>query len=280
MSKRILPKALACTISPTGSPDPRLTCTRDFTSFAGRLSTSTTPVASRTSRVWVRNWSIDDTNRRAFFAADWPTSTTAPICWPLPSATLYSLVSSMSLVFCCTTRTGCSSRIDRPCWCWTWDWYCGCWYCGCWYLRLVLGLLGCGRCWRCSVQFCPSHQRVAGLPAGSGYQPGGGGGEVMTGNLVRQTGWRERPDRRRGPPSWTPSTTTGCWPGCAAGGGASVAGRRPSPRPSTWWPLARRARSRHRRVGDRPGRGRHRPRPPGQEVVRDEAWAWWARDAR
>ena len=57
VTARILPKTLACTISPIGMPSPRATCTRLFTNLAGRVRTSTTPVPSRTSSRWVRNWS-------------------------------------------------------------------------------------------------------------------------------------------------------------------------------------------------------------------------------
>ena len=72
------------------------------------METSTGPRASRTSSVWVRNWSSWLNSRTAFRTADWPTWTTAPICWPLPSSTAYSFVSSISFVFWLTSRTGCS----------------------------------------------------------------------------------------------------------------------------------------------------------------------------
>ena len=82
--------------------------------LAGRVSTSTGPRASRTSSRWVRNWSRLETSRMAFFRLLCPTWTTAPICWPSPSKTAYSLVSSISLVFWVTTRTGCSYSDGPP----------------------------------------------------------------------------------------------------------------------------------------------------------------------
>src|SRR3954454_22952405 len=39
-------------------------------------------------------------------------------------------------------------------------------------------------CWKWSVHPWPSHQRVPALPAGSGYQPGGGGGCVTAVKLA------------------------------------------------------------------------------------------------
>src|SRR4051794_23885313 len=209
-SKRILPKTLACTISPTGVPSARVTTTRDLTSFAGRVSTSWTPVASRTSSRWVRNWSRLDTNRSAFLAALCPTSTTAPICWACPSYTAYSLVSSISFVRWLTTRTDCSYSE-------TLGWAatacgigacCGGDCCGvggggvcCWTGGGGGG--GVGAAWTCSVQPCPSHQRVPPLPAGSGYQPGGGGC-VTAVKLVGRARVRTRLAVRRVPdsPPW------------------------------------------------------------------------------
>src|SRR3954463_11118490 len=103
-----------------------------------------------------------ETSRMAFFSPLFPTWTTAPICWPSPSKTAYSFVSSISFVFCDTTRTGCSYSDGPP--------------------ECAAGAAGggvggegvAGSTW--SLQPWPSHQRVPPLPAGSGYQPGGGGG--------------------------------------------------------------------------------------------------------
>ena len=131
----------------------------------------------------------------------------------------------------------------------------------------------------------PSHQRVPPLPAGSGYQPGGGGGCVTAVKLaptcpsarscVRarlRAMRRARPPPRRG--CWPRWTRRGWSTGCAALIAVpSVAAPRPRARRSTWsptgsselgcdvdrWPidLAEAATA---------------PDAPGQEVDRTEAW--------
>ena len=131
----------------------------------------------------MRNWSRLETNRTAFFSVLCPTWTTAPICRPSPSKTAYSLVSSISLVFCDTTSTDWSYS-DGP---------------APYRTRGAAAAAAAERwprggggggggggaaCWTWSVQPWPSHQRVPPLPAGSGYQPGGGGGCVTAVKLA------------------------------------------------------------------------------------------------
>lgn len=73
------------------------------------------------------NWSMLETKRATFFSVLCPTWTTEPSALPDWSITLYSFVSSMSLAFWFTTRTGSVKSVPPPCalgatpaCCWTW----------------------------------------------------------------------------------------------------------------------------------------------------------------
>ena len=59
-------------------------------------------------------WSTLETKRRTFFSVLCPTWVTEPSWLPFWSMTLYSLVTSISLAFWFTTRTGSVNRVPPP----------------------------------------------------------------------------------------------------------------------------------------------------------------------
>ncbi|CAM5589712.1 hypothetical protein SALBM135S_00999 [Streptomyces alboniger] len=186
MPKLILPIMFCWTISPIGEPSGRSTTTRDFMNFAGRVSSICgRPWASRISSLCVRNWSTLETKRATFFRVLWPTCTTVPSVLPDWSMTLYSLVSSMSLAFWFTTRTGsvksvpppaCAARATPACCC---TWRCtfagsvptgAAWNCGCPNCPCGCGGWACAGCWG-----WPPAGPGPGRPAGQGWCAGSTG---------------------------------------------------------------------------------------------------------
>src|SRR5947209_13479038 len=178
---------------------------------------------------------------------------------PCASRTAYSLTSSISLVRWLTTSTGWSYS-DAP------------------GGAAVDVATGSSDGDRRSVQVCPSHQRLAPLPAGSGYHPAGGGDCVTRGTVVAGPAAGPPPrarwtapllcqTRRRGGAVGRRGAGAGRGGRAGAGAVARRAGRRPLGRRQRGRvggaaPRGRPAggaRLRRRPVADRPRRGRRRP---------------------